>query len=192
MDGDLRGVGRHGLAGAQRKGYTCPAPVLGRECDGGIAFCPPRRVDAGFIDIGRHLAVADGAGRVAGANGAGLNVGKRRRGYVAQRFDPTIAERDGIQASRLFHDHQAQGFHQMVLQHVLECAGPVIVGGASFQRQAFEPTDVYSLYMVGVEDRLKDLIGKTQGHDPPHQLIAEKVIDAKDGRCSEFAGQAAR
>ena len=82
------------------------------------------------------------------------------RGYVAQRLDTAVAKGDCIQASGLVHDNQTQCFHQMILQHVLQCAGPIVVVGAPFQRQTFKPTDVNLLHMLGIEDRFKDLVGK--------------------------------
>ena len=47
----------------------------------------------------------------------------------------------------------------MVLHHVLERAGPVVVAGAALERERLLPEDLDLLDVVAVPDRLEDRLG---------------------------------
>lgn len=69
----------------------------------------------------------------------------------------------------------------MVLEHVTQRAGGVVVTGAALEGQGFLPNDVYPLDVSGVPDWFEDAIGEAQPKQIQDALHGQEVVDAEDG-----------
>ena len=67
----------------------------------------------------------------------------------------------------------------MVLHHVAQHAGAVVVAGAAFQADRLGDGDLHVVDHVGVPQPLEDRIGEAQRHQVLHGFLAEVVVDAE-------------
>lgn len=68
----------------------------------------------------------------------------------------------------------------MVLHHVAQGAGGVVVAGTTFEADRLGDRDLHVVDVVGVPERLIERVGKPQRHQVLHGFLAEIVIDAED------------
>src|ERR1044071_4242844 len=68
----------------------------------------------------------------------------------------------------------------MVLKHVADHAGLLIVTTAIFHADRFRRGDLYVIHVAAVPDRLEHRIGETKDHDVLYGFLTEIVIDAVD------------
>lgn len=67
----------------------------------------------------------------------------------------------------------------MVLQHVADCPGAVVVGAAVLYTQRLANTDLYVVDLIVAPHRLQQGIGEAQGHQVLHGFLAQVVVDAE-------------
>ena len=68
----------------------------------------------------------------------------------------------------------------MVLHHVAQRAGRVVVGDAVLQADRLGHGDLHMVDMRRVPQRLVERVGEAQRHQVLHRLLAEIVVDAED------------
>ena len=68
----------------------------------------------------------------------------------------------------------------MVLDHVAQRAGVVVVAAAVFDADGLRRRDLHAVDVTAVPDRLEDHVREAQRHDVLHRLFAEVVVDAVD------------
>ena len=68
----------------------------------------------------------------------------------------------------------------MVLHHVAQRAGSVVVTGALLQAHGFGHGDLHVVHVVGIPQRLEQDVGEAQRHQVLHRLLAQVVVDAED------------
>ncbi len=68
----------------------------------------------------------------------------------------------------------------MVLHHVAQRTGLVVITGAAFKTDRFGNRDLHVVDMGGIPQRLVKRVGETQRHQVLHRLLAEIVVDAED------------
>ena len=66
----------------------------------------------------------------------------------------------------------------MVLEHVADDAGRVVVAGAAADVDFLGHGDLHVVDVVAVPDRLEDRVGEPQHEQVLHRFLAEVVIDA--------------
>ena len=67
----------------------------------------------------------------------------------------------------------------MVLDHVAGRADAVVVAGPATKADVLGHGDLHVVDVVGVPDRLEQLVGEAQRQDVLHGLLAEVVVDAE-------------
>ena len=77
----------------------------------------------------------------------------------------------------------------MVLDHVAQCTGPVVIGAAVPDAYLFRHGDMYLLHERTVPHRLEETIGEPERQDVLNRLFAQIVIDAVDLLLAENAQQ---
>ena len=115
-----------------------------------------------------------GRGARAGPEGGDLG--------VAQLALPT--------AGRRFHREQAEDLQHVVLHHVLERAGAVVVAGAALEGEVLLPAHLDLLDVVGVPDGGEEGVVAAQGEEVLHRRHAERVVDAEDRLLPRVSGRA--
>ena len=73
----------------------------------------------------------------------------------------------------------------MVLDHVAQRAGSLVVAGAAFDADVLRGGDLDVVDVVAVPDRLEEGVGEPQRHEVLDGLLAEVVVDAEDLRLLE-------
>jgi hypothetical protein len=68
----------------------------------------------------------------------------------------------------------------MVLHHVAQRAGRVVVAGAALHAERLGHGDLHVVDMRGVPQRLEQGVGEAQRHQVLHRLLAEIMVDAVD------------
>ena len=68
----------------------------------------------------------------------------------------------------------------MVLHHVLQRTGLVVIAGAALQGDGFVPGDLDPGDVVAVPERLEDPVGEPEAEDVLRRLLAEEVVDPED------------
>ena len=81
---------------------------------------------------------------------------------------------------RRFHRNQAQHLQQMVLQHVPQRTGVVVVPAAGAHAKRFGDRDLHVVDRARVPQRFQEGVGEPGHEQVLHAFLAEVVVDAKD------------
>ena len=77
----------------------------------------------------------------------------------------------------------------MILEHVAEHAGGVVIAAAAAHLYLLGHGDLHVVDVAAVPDRFEDRVGEPEREDVLHRLLAEVVIDAKHLTFVEYAVQ---
>ena len=142
LNDDLRAALLHPLAGAQVERHAGPAPVahLGLHRD--------ERLGAAVGVLRVVLVSGDGdpvdqTRRVLAGDGAALHVLRCHRLERLQDLELLVADGFTVDIGRRFHRHQAQHLQQMVLHHVAQRTGVVVVPAAGAHAERFGDRDLH-------------------------------------------------
>ncbi len=69
---------------------------------------------------------------------------------------------------------------QVILEHVADDAGRVVVAGAAADVDFFGHRDLHVIDVVAIPDRLENRVGEPQHEQVLHRFFAQIVIDAVD------------
>ena len=89
-------------------------------------------------------------------------------------------DRLGGELDRLLHRGQREQLQQVVLQHVAGGAGRVVERRAAADADVLGHRDLHRVDVVGVPDRLEQLVGEAQRQQVLDGLLAQVVVDAED------------
>jgi hypothetical protein len=146
-------------------------------------------VHSRLVNVGGHVHAVDPPGAVAGPDGAGGQLPGRRRLDRAQQLDLAVVQPIRVEPARRLHRGQADQLQQVVLNHVAQRTGVVVVAGAAFQGDRLVPDDLDPLNMAGVPDRLEDAVGEPQPEQVLDSLQAQEVVGAEGRLLAEAPGQ---
>ena len=79
----------------------------------------------------------------------------------------------------------------MVLHHVAQCAGAIVIAAAAFHADLFSDRDGHVIHIAPVPDGLEQRIGKAKCQHVLHRFLAEVMVDAVRLRFVEVAGERA-
>ena len=149
------------------------------EAEGDVGFGHGLRRNPGFVAVGGHFFPVDEATRVLGADDIfrhGL-AGQRTQGL--HDFDLLVAHGVGAEIDGRFHRGEAEKLEEMVLHHVAQGAGILVVSRARFDAERFARRDLHIVDIAAVPQRFEDGVGEAQDHDVLRGLLAEVVVDAE-------------
>ena len=106
-----------------------------------------------------------------------------------EHFDLPGAHRVGGKASRRLHGDEREQLEQMVLHHVAQRAGRIVIVPRRLDTQRLGDRDLHVIDMVAVPDRLEQAVGEAQHQDVLHRLLAQIVVDAENLILAENAEQ---
>ena len=80
---------------------------------------------------------------------------------------------------RRLHRHQREQLQHVVLDHVAQRAGTVVVAAAVLDAEGLGHGDLHVVDVLRVPQRLEQRVGEAQRQQVLHRLLAEVVVDAE-------------
>ena len=193
LDAHFAGAHRQVFAGAQIKRHAGPAPVVNEQFqrdvgfDVGIRF--HLRSPAGSRARGWPF---DGAGEVLAAHDLSGHVLGRQRADGFEQLHLFVADGFGFERHRRFHGDERQHLEHVVLHHVAQRAGLLVITAALADAEFFADGDLHVVHGVAVPELLENRIGKAEHQNVLHRFLAEIMVNAADLLFVGVAGQFAR
>jgi len=84
---------------------------------------------------------------------------------------------------------QRNDLQQMVLHDIADGPDFFVKGAAALHAELFRHGDLNVLHVVSIPDRLQEGVGEAEKQQVLHRLLAQVVVDAKDGAFLEYLVQ---
>ena len=139
---------------------------------------PPFR--ALLLVVSRRGDAASAARGVLAAHGVRSDGGRGDRAQAAHHLGLLVAHLVRLEQVRRLHRDQRDELQHVVLHHVAQRAGFVVVTRAAFEADGFSYRDLYVIDRRRVPQRLEQRIREAQREQVLHRLFAEVVVDAED------------
>ena len=146
LDDDRAGAAGHGLAGAEVEGDALPAPVVDAQLERGEGG----RLRIARDAFGGAVAVVLAAHDVFEADGAD----------VAEDLGLFVADGVGVERSGRLHGHEREQLQQVVLEHVAQDAGLVVVAAAGADVDVLGHGDLDVGNIAPVPDGFEQRVGE--------------------------------
>ena len=92
----------------------------------------------------------------------------------------------GIERNHRFHGHQTEQLHQVILHHVAQGSGLVVIAAAMLDAYRFGHGDGHIVHITPVPDGLEERIGETEGQNVLHRFFAQVMVNAENLRFVEI------
>ena len=99
-----------------------------------------------------------------------------------------VADDVRIERVRRLHGDEREELQQVVLHHVAQRAGLIVVTGPGADPFFLSDRDLHVVDVLLIEQRLEEAVGEAEHQDVLNGLLAEVVIDAVDLAFVEHAG----
>ena len=166
---DLAGAARQAFARAQVERHSLPAPVVDEQAHGGAGRRPGLPADARLQRVPLVL--------------SGHHVPARLRpidaAHGAQQLHLLVAQRVGLETARRLDRDEAQERHQVILEHVAQHPGAVVVRSAILDPLRFGHRDLHVIDEIAIPERLEHAVREAEHQDVLDRLLAEIVVDAE-------------
>ena len=181
LDRDLRHPLRQPLARAEVERHVGPPPVVDLQ--------PHRRERLGRRRRARPSARRGSPAPTAPASDPSAywprtthrSTSSRVYGRIAcSTFTRSSRTAFGAERGRRLHRGQREQLEQVVLHHVAQRAGRVVVAAAPLDADGLGHRDLHVVHVAPVPDRLEDAVGEPEDHQVLDGLLPEVVIDAVD------------
>lgn len=139
------------------------------------------RVDAFLVAVGGGRFPHDIAGNVLSAHDVSEDRDRIFFSEGPHHLELFVADAIRTEVGWGFHGDEAQELEQMVLNHVSEGTGGVVIRASFFHAHWFARGDLDVIDESMIPEWLKNGIGEPQHHDVLGGFFAEVVIDAVDG-----------
>ncbi len=129
------------------------------------------------------------AGAILAAHGQLRDIAFVDRRQRLQHLQLLVAQRVGLERGGRLHRDQTKKLQHMVLHHVAQRAGFVVIGAAPADAERLGHGDLHVVDMRAVPQRLQQRVGEAQRHQVLHRLLAEIMVDAEDVLFQEHRAQ---
>ena len=146
------------LAGAQIERHAGPTPVVDKERHGRVGVGLRVGLYAGFLAESGDILTADGT----------------------QQLRTLVAHGVGAERRAGLHGDGGHHLRQVILDHVAQGAGFLVVRAAAFHPDGFGGGDLHVIHVAAIPQRLEDAVAEAQRQDVLHGFLAEVMIDAVD------------
>ena len=102
------------------------------------------------------------------------------RAQRLENLELLVADRLAVDVGRRLHRDEADQLEQVVLHHVAQRAGAVVVGAALTDAERLRDGDLHVVDPVAVPQRLEEGVGEARDQEVLDALLAEVVVDAED------------
>ena len=120
------------------------------------------------------------ARRVLAAHGVGGDGGRGERPQAAHHLGLLVAHLVRLEQVRRLHRDQRDQLQHVVLHHVAQRAGLVVVTRAALEADGLSDRNLYVVDRRCVPQRLEQRVREPQREQVLHRLFAEIVVDAED------------
>src|SRR5947207_4528953 len=180
LDRHLGATGRQAFAGADVEGNSRPAPVLNEQFERHKGVCGRVGCDAFLFLVTHNLLSINYARGVLRAYCPLCYLFWSKQGDGPQDLHFFIADGIRIKGDGWLHCCQAENLHNVVLYHVTNSPGLLIVLCARADAQALSNYNLYMVNILCIPERLKDTIGEAECQQILNGLLAHIVINAVD------------
>jgi hypothetical protein len=180
LDGDLRNARGRPFAGPDVERDPGPAPVVEDELDGRVRRGLGVRRDVLLLPVARNRLPFDDSRSVLAAHRPVVRRLFRERPDRLQDLDLLGAHRVRLEFHGGLHRRQAEELEQVVLEHVAQDAGLLVVAGPVADADRFAHRDLDVVHVALVPERLEDPVRETEDEDVLNRLLREVVVDPVD------------
>ena len=183
------GAHRQIFSGAQIKRHAAPAPVVNEELDRDVGFDVGIRFHLGLLPVaGARLAVHD-AGEILSAHDLFGDIGGRERADGFEQLHLFVADGFGFERHGRFHGDERKHLEHVVLRHVAQRAGLLVITAALADAERFADGDLDVVHGIPVPELLENRVGKAEHQNVRHRFLAEIMVNAADLAFVGVAGQ---
>jgi len=90
----------------------------------------------------------------------------------AQHLDFLIPDRVAVQRYRWVHRHQGQKLEHVVLDHVADDAGGLVITTASLDAHGLGDGDLHMIHIVPIPERLENSVGEAKDEKVLNRFLA--------------------
>jgi len=180
LDAHFTGAERERLARAQVERDSGPAPVIHQqlESDESLDVRVPR--DSFLVAVSRDLPAGDFTGGVLTAHHLAGHIQRVHGPDRAEQLHLFVTDRLGLERDRRLHGHERENLQEMILNHVPQSAGLLVVSAASAHAHRLAHGDLHVVNRVAVPQPFENRVREAEHHDILDGFLAEVMIDAKD------------
>ena len=180
---------RQAFAGAQIKRHAGPAPVVNEQFQCDVGFHVGIRFHFRFLPVARHRLAVHRAGEILAAHDLFRHVFGTQRADGFEQFHLFVADGFGFERHGRFHRHERKDLEHVVLHHVAQRAGFLVITAALAHAEFFADGDLHVVNQVAVPEPLENGIGKAEHQNVLHRFLAEVMVNAADLLLVGEAGQ---
>ena len=185
----LRHARRQTFARTDVERHAAPAPIVdvalhGHECLRLRLWC-----HAFLLAIGPERLAATHGTRVLPADDVLRHLLGRHPTQGEEHLQHLVADRVRIRRHGWIHRPDGQQLQQVVLHHVAQCPGRLVVSGPRPDAERLGRGDLDVLHVIPIPERLEDAVRKAHHEHILHRLLAQVMVDAIDLIFAEVAQQ---
>ena len=135
---------------------------------------------SGVLAVRRGGEPVDEAGGVLPGDDRAVHVAAAERLERLEHLELLVADGLAVDVRRGLHGDQAEQLEQVVLHHVAQRAGAVVVAAAAADAERLGGGDLHVVDAVGVPERLEERVGEAGDQQVLDALLAEVVVDPED------------
>ena len=178
------------LAGPQVERHAGPAPVVDEELEGDEGLGRRVGLHPFLAAVARHVSTPSRKpGPYWAADDVRVDVRARDRPEALEHGQLVVADDVGVQRPGGLHRRDAEQLEDVVLHHVAQGAGLLVVARARADPFLLGHGDLHVVDVLLVPERLEDRVAEPHDHQVLHRLLAEVMVDAEDLALVEDLGE---
>src|SRR6202034_4253421 len=180
LNGDLGDAFGQPLSRPQIERHTRPTPVVHEKGDGRVGVGLGIRTDARLLPETGDILAADGGRTILAGDSVCEHLLRFHDAYRAQQLGTLVAYRVRPERRAGLHGDRRQYLPQVILDHVAQRAGFLVIRAAAFHPDGFRRGDLHVVHIIPTPQRLEDAVAEAKREDVLYGLLAEIMVDAVD------------
>ena len=176
-DDDFTHFAAEPLAGTEIKRHALPAPIFNRQLGGDKRFRLRIGINARLLPIARYVFAVDTPRTILPAHDPARQIIQRERLNRPQHFDFFVAHAVGVKRNRRLHRHQRQHLQHVILEHVAQLPGLLVISGAMLHAERLRHRNLHVINILAIPDRLENRVRKAEHQNILHRHFAEIMVN---------------
>src|SRR3990167_6147377 len=168
-DSDVRRTASHFLAGCNGDRHPAPSRRIYFQAERSRCLCQRLRVDERFLVVAAILPYPYILDPLAS-----------EEAQAAEHLYLFLVDRGGLQALRLIHSGKGEQLERVILQHIADRSGLLIILAALADTGGLIDRDIDALDVARIPDRLEYGIGEAERQEVLHHPFGQIMIEAID------------